>query len=305
MVPPAVARAATSGPLSLSFYQVDDYLTCPLKYRYVHVLRLPIAPHHAIVYGAALHRAVQEFHRRQATGETMTEEEIVEAFDRAWTNEGFLTREHEEARRAAGHAALLRFRAREVAAGTGPPAYVEKEFSFMLGGDRVRGRFDRVDILPASPSQSTSADARAEHDRRDTGSDVGSDRSDAWTGLDIVTPMLPLGAGERVAITDYKSSDVRDPAQARKRARESLQLSIYALAWLAVTGRPPDEVALDFLETGLVGRAEVDAERLDKARGLIRDAADGIRAGEFQARPDYVTCGYCAFRDVCPSSAAR
>ena len=44
-------------PLSLSFYQVDDYLTCPLKYKYAHVLRVPLAPHHAIVYGAALHKA--------------------------------------------------------------------------------------------------------------------------------------------------------------------------------------------------------------------------------------------------------
>ncbi len=53
---------------SLSFYQIDDYLTCPLKYKYAHVLRVPLAPHHAIVYGAALHKAVQEFHHRHAQG---------------------------------------------------------------------------------------------------------------------------------------------------------------------------------------------------------------------------------------------
>ena len=29
------------------------------------------------------------------------------------------------------------------------PAYVEREFSFMLDGDRIRGRWDRVDIEPA------------------------------------------------------------------------------------------------------------------------------------------------------------
>ena len=53
-------------PLVLSFYQVDDYLTCPLKYRYVHVMRVPIAPHHAIVYGAALHAG----RRRSSTAAT-------------------------------------------------------------------------------------------------------------------------------------------------------------------------------------------------------------------------------------------
>ena len=28
------------------------------------------------------------------------------------------------------------------------PTYVEREFSFTLGGDRVRGRWDRVDVEP-------------------------------------------------------------------------------------------------------------------------------------------------------------
>ena len=38
------ARAgAVDEPLTLSFYAIDDYLTCPLKYKYAHVLRVPLA----------------------------------------------------------------------------------------------------------------------------------------------------------------------------------------------------------------------------------------------------------------------
>ena len=74
--PSAPTRIAPEGPitepLSLSFYQIDDYLTCPLKYKYAHVLRVPLAPHHAIIYGAALHKAVQLFHHRHAKGHVMT-----------------------------------------------------------------------------------------------------------------------------------------------------------------------------------------------------------------------------------------
>jgi DNA helicase-2/ATP-dependent DNA helicase PcrA len=110
---------------------------------------------------------------------------------------------------------------------------------------------------------------------------------------------------ERVTITDYKSSDVRDPARARQRARESLQLTIYAMGYEALTGRLPDAVQLHFLESGLVGRAEVDDGRLAKARDQIRQAAAGIRAREFGARPDYLACSYCAFREICPSSAVK
>ena len=108
-------------PLSLSFYQIDDYLTCPLKYKYAHVLRVPLAPHHAIIYGAALHKAVQMFHVRHAKGYVMSEAELDEVFESAWSNEGFVSRDHEEARLEAGRAALRRFRAAQLEPGRRDP----------------------------------------------------------------------------------------------------------------------------------------------------------------------------------------
>jgi DNA helicase-2/ATP-dependent DNA helicase PcrA len=291
-------RGVVEGPLTLSFYQVDDYLTCPLKYKYVHVLRVPIAPHHSIVYGAALHQAVQEFHRRQAKGYLMSEQELDEAFDRAWSNEGFLTREHEEARLAAGRAALHRFREGQLLPGSVVPAYVEREFSFLLDGDRIRGRMDRVDIERL-------ADGEGGNGRGDSVGEGSGGATDTGSHADVVSPALPGLHPERVTITDYKSSDVRDPAKARERARDSLQLQIYALAYQAETGRLPDALQLWFLESGLVGRVEVDPKRLDRARASIRQAAAGIRALDFAATPEYLACGYCAFRDICPSSVAR
>ena len=287
---PPVARSDATDPgepLVLSFYQVDAYLTCPLKYRYLHVMRVPIAPHHAIVYGAALHLAVSEFHRRHARGEVMTEAALVAAFEAAWSNEGFISREHEEARLDAGRRALRRFRAEQLAPGAVVPAYVEREFSFTLDGDRVRGRMDRVDVLPLAGGEVPPGGA-----------------SIAVQAADVVASTLPL-LHERVVITDYKSSDVRDPARARERARESLQLTIYAMAWQAETGRLPDAVALSFLESGLVGTADVDTARVETGVAAIRTAAAGIRAGAFEPSPSYMACSWCAFRDVCPASVAR
>jgi DNA helicase-2/ATP-dependent DNA helicase PcrA len=120
---------------------------------------------------------------------------------------------------------------------------------------------------------------------------------------DVVTPTLPLLARERVTITDYKSSDVRDPARARQRARDSLQLQIYAMGYEAMTGRLPDAVQLHFLESGLVGRADVEPKRLEKAREQIAKAAAGMRARDYTPKPDYLACSWCAFREICPASA--
>jgi DNA helicase-2/ATP-dependent DNA helicase PcrA len=285
-VAPATVRPTES--LVLSFHQVDAYLACPLRYKYAHLLRVPTAPHHAIVYGSALHLAVQEFHRRHARGVLMSEAELLAVFEQAWTTEGFVSREHEEARLEAGRDALRRFRRMQLLPGAIVPAYVEREFAFLLDGDRVRGRMDRVDIIPLAAS----ADDR---------SDAGVAVADA---ADVVEPALSL-LRERVVITDYKSSDVRDPAKARERARDSLQLTIYAMAWQAETGRLPDAVALHFLDSGLVGTAEVDAARVERGIADIRAAAAGIRAGRFEASPSYMACSWCAFHDICPSSAAR
>ncbi len=120
---------------------------------------------------------------------------------------------------------------------------------------------------------------------------------------DVVEATLPL-LRERVVITDYKSSDVRDPARARERARESLQLTIYAMAWQAQTGRLPDAVALSFLESGLVGTADVDAARVESGVAAIRTVAAGIRAGAFAPSPSYMACSWCAFREICRASVA-
>jgi DNA helicase-2/ATP-dependent DNA helicase PcrA len=286
-------------PLALSYGAIDAYLTCPAKYRYGHVLRIPVAPHHALIYGSALHAAVQEFHRRHARGEVMSEEALVAALEASWTNEGFLTREHEEARLSAGRAALRRFRADQLRPGAVIPTYVEREFSFSLGGDRIRGRWDRVDVEPAASAAMSAAASPADT----PGSGTAPARPDLLP--DVIEDTLPLLPRERVTITDYKSSDVRDPATARQRARDSLQLSIYALAYQAQTGRLPDAVQLWFLESGLVGKAEIDDRRLSRARARIARAAAGIRARDFAARPDPLSCSYCPYRDICPDSAAR
>jgi DNA helicase-2/ATP-dependent DNA helicase PcrA len=301
---PARPRSdAATEPLVLSFYQVDDYRTCPLKYRYVHVLRVPTAPHHALVYGAALHQAVQEFHRRHARGEVMTEEALAAVFEAAWASEGFVSREHEEARLAAGRAALRRFREAQLAPGAVIPAYVEREFTFTLDGDRIRGRMDRVDVIPVTAAAGQGAGPGEATAGRVAGGGIAADEGGGMAA-DVVEPTLPLLA-ERVVITDYKSSDVRDPAKARERARESLQLTMYAMAWQAQTGRLPDAVALHFLDSGLVGTAEIDAARVERGVAEIRAAAAGIRARRFGPTPSYLACSWCAFRDVCPASAVR
>jgi len=252
-----LAPIPESESLAVSHKQVDDYETCPLKYHYVHILRIPLRQHHSIVYGSALHKAVEFYLRRRAVGNFTPLEDLLRAFEDAWRNEGFLTREHEEQRKRAGIAALTRFYHEEEASGQ-KPADVEREFGFNLGSNRVRGRVDRVDETP-----------------------------------------------EGLVIVDYKSSDVTEQKAADKRVRESLQLKIYALAEKEMTGQLPARVELRFLESGLTGRHTPTVTDLAEAREAIEAAAAGIRARRFEATPGYQVCRYCAYNQICPSTATR
>jgi DNA helicase-2/ATP-dependent DNA helicase PcrA len=242
-------------PLTLSYGQVSDYLECPAKYRFGHLIRIPTAVSHQMVYGRALHAAVQAFHRRQMAKLPMALAELHAELDAAWESSGFLTRQHEEARKAAARDALERFWTAQQADPVTPTS-VELEFAVPFGRDRVRGRYDRVD---------TDADGR-------------------------------------VTIVDYKSSDVRDAATAARRARESLQLAIYGSAWEAQHGRPPDDLTLHFLESGIEGHSTATPKRLAAAAQQVATAAEGIRAGRFDATPSPTRCGYCPFREICPDA---
>ncbi|MGH7277984.1 MAG: PD-(D/E)XK nuclease family protein, partial [Candidatus Rokuibacteriota bacterium] len=261
--PPAESDGGVAPPLDereelvLSHKQVDDYETCPLKYRYVHLLRVPILRHHAVVYGNTIHKVVEYYLKRRVAGNYTSLEDLLGVYDREWENQGFLTWEHQEARKAAGGAALGRFWHQEETDGL-KPAHIEKEFGFSVGANRVRGRFDRVDE-------------------------------------DL------LGA----TVIDYKTSEVTRQRDADKRAGESLQLKIYALAWREMTGRFPERVELRFIESQVVGRhTPGDDDARDATEAVVRTAA-GIRARRFDATPSYRACRYCAYSQICPFTATR
>jgi DNA helicase-2/ATP-dependent DNA helicase PcrA len=129
--------------LTVSYSDIEDYRRCPLRYRFAHVLQIPVLPTPQMTYGLALHEAVKDYLRRKRDGQKPTLAELQAVFRAAWLAEGFISPEHESERFQAGLAALRRFHEQERSQPA--PDLVEQRFSFMLGNDRVVGRWDRVD----------------------------------------------------------------------------------------------------------------------------------------------------------------
>ncbi|OGS43586.1 MAG: hypothetical protein A2539_00780, partial [Elusimicrobia bacterium RIFOXYD2_FULL_34_15] len=130
--------------LSVSYLQIDDYLTCPLKYKYIHILRIPVMANHAIIYGNAIHETIQFYYKRKMDKKSVLLGELIDKFKAHWESVGFLSIEHEEQRLEEGRETLRKFFYRSENEDT-IPKYIEKRFKIKYGGDIIIGRFDRVD----------------------------------------------------------------------------------------------------------------------------------------------------------------
>lgn len=145
-IPGAFLKIKERGIVSLSFSQVDDYLTCPLRYRFKHVMRIPVLPHHNLVFGRVLHNTIHFYLKTIMMGRKMSEDDLIQAYEERWVNEGFLSREHEEMRKRAGERAMRLFFRRQESSHQ-LPRFLEKRFKMPLGGVQFSGRWDRVDYL--------------------------------------------------------------------------------------------------------------------------------------------------------------
>jgi len=243
--------------IKLSYYHIDDYLTCPLKYKYVHILRVPIMEHHAVIYGRAMHMAVSKYFQYKLAGKNMTLADLLETFRQNFDPQGFLNELHQQERLRVGQEALIKFFNDEEKRNS-KPLYIEKEFSFMLEANKITGRFDRLDM---------------EED----------------------------GA----VIMDFKTSQIRLQKEADKRVKESIQLSLYALAYKNIFGKIPKKVALYFLESGIIGSKEVEEEDLEAVKEKIKAVATRLRQQNYDATPTYMACTYCAYNQICSFAVIR
>ncbi|MGD8395336.1 MAG: ATP-dependent DNA helicase [Candidatus Eiseniibacteriota bacterium] len=108
--------------------------------------------------------------------------------------------------------------------------------------------------------------------------------------------------GEGATLVDYKTAPVDTVEDATQRARRSLQLKLYALAYREMTGAAPRCVALDFVESGVRGVSEVGDRDLETAAAAVARAVEALRDGRFEARPSSFNCPRCPFVQICPEA---
>jgi len=130
----------------LSATDIDTYRSCPLKYKFARVFRIPQEPTIHQRFGIVVHQVLERYH---ATGEEpgpLTDLYLL--LDQSWRRSGFGDSEEERQLRQKATAALTRYYER-AQSDEGQPVWFERQFSFKLGPHLIRGRVDRVDRLPS------------------------------------------------------------------------------------------------------------------------------------------------------------
>jgi DNA helicase-2/ATP-dependent DNA helicase PcrA len=135
---------ATRGDgLLLSASDIETYRTCPLKYKFARVFRIPSEPTLNQRFGILVHQVLERYH--QSDGRTL--DELLGLLEAGWRRGGFGASDQENQLHAKAEGALRRYfdRFRSEAC---EPLWFEKAFSFRMGAHTLRGRVDRVDRLP-------------------------------------------------------------------------------------------------------------------------------------------------------------
>ena len=160
---------------ALSYSSYHTYLECPLRWKYLYVDRLPETPRGYFTFGRVIHSALEELVRplvvptaRRIGGSdsqrtldeweagaatrppptAMTFDDLLAAYDRLWSGDGYVSPEEEARYRSLGRDLLRRFYDQLVRERP-QPVSVEEHLETRWDGIPVHGYIDRIDRRPS------------------------------------------------------------------------------------------------------------------------------------------------------------
>ncbi len=128
--------------LAMSASDIQTYLSCPLRYKFARVLRIPVPQTVQQRFGIVIHQVLERYH----SGSDQTLEAMLELLEQVWRRSALGETESDLVFMAKARDALCRYHAR-LSEESVDPVWFERSFSFRVGPHHLRGRVDRVDRL--------------------------------------------------------------------------------------------------------------------------------------------------------------
>ena len=126
--------------VALSASDIHTYRSCPLRYKFARVLRIPTEQTVHQRFGIVVHQVLERYHSEG--GGTLAQ--MLALLDTGWRRAGFGESERDRELFEKARGALTRYHAR-LDRQESQPVWFERQFDFRLGPHHLRGRVDRVD----------------------------------------------------------------------------------------------------------------------------------------------------------------
>lgn len=281
------AQGAGPAPIRLSFSRVDTYLSCPLKYQYAYVDRLPQEPSPDLSWGSSVHAALEAWWDRKLA-EPPPLEVLFQALYDNWDDSGFEGMSREEKLK-------WYMRAREVlarhhqqhAASYVPAVACEQGFALDLGaGVEVTGVIDHVARTDSGGlgvvDWKTNRKAKP---RRQVAQSLQLaiywlaavelwGHEPDWVAFDFVVPGIRVTAGREELDTDGAVATIHRVADEIRAATSFTPTPSRLCGWCDYRGLCP---AFEGDGPDVPGRAVVELQRLRRRR-----ERDGARITELE-----------------------
>ena len=137
-------------PKQFSFTQLAAFRSCPLQYKFAHILKVPVMGKWTFSYGKTMHNTLQEFFSvwlaRSETSDAVpvTLKELEEIYAHCWQDDWFVNDRQREEYRSQGLASLKNFY-KKTKKNPPKPHSIEQPFTIKLGDVVLKGRIDRMD----------------------------------------------------------------------------------------------------------------------------------------------------------------
>jgi DNA helicase-2/ATP-dependent DNA helicase PcrA len=128
--------------LALSASDIETYRSCPLRYKFARVLRIPTEQTVHQRFGIVVHQVLERYHSDGGT----TLPALLELLDAGWRRAGLGWDGRDGELLEKARVALRTYHAR-LHSQDSEPVWFERAFSFRLGPHHLRGRVDRVDRI--------------------------------------------------------------------------------------------------------------------------------------------------------------
>ncbi len=254
-------------PKRFSFSQIAAYSTCPLQYKYAHILKVPTFGRHTLSFGRSMHSTLERFIKRIAEAQAATQvslfgseistaspvpslKDLLDLYDSCFIDEWYTSPELRDEYREKGREAMKIFHAQTLA-NVPTPFMLEAGFTCKIGDVLMKGRIDRIDKIEG--------------------------------GYEII---------------DYKTGG----AKTKLEWDEKRQLILYAIAGEECFNPPLaiKKLTYYYVETNSVLSFEPTVKDIEKLKKEIMSTAGEIRSGNFSPNPGPFTCKYCDFKEICP-----